>query len=60
MKSTKQSAEILDDLFHGCAFCAFVDQAITEQSWPDPEATRRRAYRYYEEELSRKHLNKSR
>ena len=44
--------EILDDLFHGCALAAFIDQAIQERGPPDMEATRRRAFRYYEEELA--------
>lgn len=44
--------EILDDLFHGCAFAAFVEQAAIEGGWPDPEATRIRAYRHYEQALA--------
>lgn len=44
--------DILDDLFHGCAFAAFVEQAAIERDWPDPEATRIRAYRHYEEALA--------
>lgn len=40
--------------FHGCAFAAFVDQAIAQGGPPDQEATRRRAYRYYEEALAEK------
>ena len=44
--------EMWDDLFHGCAWAAFVDQATEERGPPDPELTRRRAYRYYEEELA--------
>ncbi len=43
----------LDDLFHGCALRAFVEQAERQQGWPDPEETRRLAYRYYEEALAR-------
>ena len=46
--------EILDDLFHGCAIAAFVDQAVAQGGPPDREATRRRAYRYYEEALAAK------
>jgi hypothetical protein len=46
--------EILDDLFHGCALIAYIDQAIEEQGPPDCERTRRRAYRYYEEALAAK------
>jgi hypothetical protein len=42
----------LDEPFHAIAFTAFVEQAIEEQGWPDPEKTRQRAYRLYEEELA--------
>ncbi|TXT36758.1 MAG: Uncharacterized protein FD138_891 [Planctomycetota bacterium] len=44
--------DILDDLFHGCAFVAFVEQAALTGGSPCPEATRRLAYRYYEEALA--------
>jgi hypothetical protein len=44
--------DILDDLFHGCALAAFIDQAIQERGPPDMEATRRRAFAYYEQELA--------
>lgn len=47
-----QTDEILDDLFHGCAFAAFVEQAALTGGSPCPEATRRLAYRYYEEALA--------
>jgi len=43
---------ILDDLFHGCAFAAYIELAIACRGIPDPDATRRLAYRYYEEELA--------
>lgn len=46
--------DVWDDLFHGCAWAAYIDQAHAEQGWPDMEATRRRAFRYYEDELARK------
>ena len=46
--------DILDDLFHGCALAAYLDQAGAEQGWPSSEATRRRAYRYYEDALAAK------
>jgi hypothetical protein len=46
--------DIWDDLFHGCAWAAYIDQAHAEHGPPDSDATRRRAYRYYEEELARK------
>ena len=45
---------ILDDLFHSAAFSAFVHQAIEQGGPPDSEATRCRAYRYYEEALAEK------
>jgi hypothetical protein len=44
--------EILDDLFHACAFSAFLEQAHAQHGWPDSEATRRRAYDSYEQELA--------
>lgn len=43
---------ILDDLFHGCALAAFVEQAVADAGWPGPNATRDRAYRYYEQALA--------
>jgi hypothetical protein len=50
--------DILDDLFHGCAFRAYLEQAALEQGPPDSEATRRRAYRIYEEALAEKNRAK--
>lgn len=50
--SDAQTDDILDDLFHGCAFAAFVEQAALTGGSPCPEATRRLAYRYYEEALA--------
>ena len=47
-----------DDLFHGCAFAAFIDQAIEQGGPPDEEATRKRAYRYYEEALAEKNAQR--
>lgn len=46
------SESILDDLFHGCAFTAFVEQALASQTWPCPDATRRQAYDLYESALA--------
>jgi hypothetical protein len=51
---TTRGDDILDDLFHGCALIAYIDQAIEEQGPPDCERTRRRACRYYEEALAEK------
>jgi hypothetical protein len=44
----------MSDMFHGCAFAAFVEEAAKASGPPCPEATRRRAYRYFEELLSEK------
>jgi len=43
--------DILDDLFHGCAFAAYVRLAMETGKQPDQEATRQLAYRLYEESL---------
>ena len=51
--------DVLDSLFHGCALAAYVDQAIAEQGRPDSEATRQRAYAYYEDALAEKNRRKS-
>jgi hypothetical protein len=48
----KPGDDVLDDLFHGCAFAAFIDQSIEERGPPDIEATRHRAFAYYEQELA--------
>lgn len=50
--------DILDDLFHGCAWAAFIEQARIEDSWPDVEKTRRIAYRLYEQSLRASPLKK--
>ncbi len=44
---------IWDDLFLGCALAAYVAEARASGGVPDSEATRRRAYRLYEEQLAR-------
>jgi hypothetical protein len=51
--------DILGGLFHGCALAAYLDQAAAEQGWPDSEATKRRANRYYEDALSEKNRRTS-
>ncbi len=45
--------DIFDDLFHGCALAAFVEQGHLQKAWPDREQTRRRAFQLYEERLAR-------
>jgi hypothetical protein len=57
---TAEYDDILDSLFHGCALAAYLDQAAVDGQWPpDSEATRQRAYRYYEEALAEKNRRKS-
>jgi len=51
---TADHDDILDSLFHGCAWAAYLDQAAEEGGWPSREGTRRRAYRYYEDALAAK------
>ena len=48
-----------DDLFHGCALAAYIDQAIQQGGPPDEEATRKRAFRYYEMALAEKNLGRA-
>ena len=43
---------VIDDLFHGCALAAFVEQACKARGWPDSEEVRKRAYFLYEQSLS--------
>ena len=44
----------MDEMFPGCAFAAFVEEAAMASGPPCPDATRQRAYRYYEEQLAAK------
>ncbi len=46
--------DIMDDLFHACAFTAFVEEARAQKGPPGLEATRQRAYAYFEEALKTK------
>jgi len=45
--------DITQDLFHCCALIAYVEEARTQGGNPDSEATRRRAYALYEQELQK-------
>jgi hypothetical protein len=47
-------ADLWVSFFHGCTWAALIDHAAEEQGWPDSEKTRKRAYRYYEEELAKR------
>ena len=53
---TKPDDDILDDVFLGCAFEAFLQQARMQQTWPDSEATRQLAYRMYEDALAERNV----
>ncbi len=55
MAAMTSGASILDDLFAGCAATAFAEIWERTGQFPtDSEATRRLAYRYYEEALAEK------
>jgi hypothetical protein len=43
---------ILDDLFHGCAFQAFVEELARTNCLPDSDRTKWRAYAFYEASLA--------
>lgn len=45
---------IFDDLFHGCAWLAFIELLYQQGRPPDSESTRCRAYELYEQELRRR------
>jgi hypothetical protein len=51
--------DILDDLFHGCAFQAYLEIRQETGQWPpDSELTRRRAYRLYEDALAERNRDR--
>jgi len=43
---------ILDDLFHGCALMAFMEEFATTNCLPDSDRTKWRAYAHYEASLA--------
>lgn len=51
--------DILDDIFHGAAFAAFVEEASLAKCEPCPERTKHRAYRYFEAALAEKNQKTS-
>ena len=51
---TDEFDDILDGLFHAAAWAAYLDEAASGQGWPDSEATRQRAFQYYEDALAEK------
>ena len=52
---TETPDDILNDPFHGAALAAYVELAVACGGVPDEEATRRLAFRYFEEALAEKH-----
>jgi hypothetical protein len=50
--------DLLDDLFQSCALHAYLEVAALERAWPSSEATRIRAYAYYEAGLAEKNAAK--
>lgn len=57
---TNADSDILDDLFHGCAFRAFVEEAVESGRLPCVEQTKYRAYQHYEESLAAANARKLR
>lgn len=56
---TTMTDDILDDLFHGCAFQAYLEIRQETGQWPpDSELTRRRAYRLYEDALAERNRDR--
>lgn len=52
--------DIMDDLFHGCAFVAYIEEATKAGGEPCSELTRRRAFQYFEAALAEKQGRKKR
>ena len=60
MTADTESDDILDSLWHGAVWAAYLDQMAEEGRWPpDCEAIRCRAFDYYEEALAEKNRRKS-
>jgi hypothetical protein len=57
---TNRDDHFWDDLFHGAAWRAFIELIGEHGVRPDPEATRKLAYRYYEQALAEKVATRSR
>ena len=54
-----EADDIWDSLWHGCVWAAFLDEAAERRGPPDSEATKRRAYQYYEDALAEKNRRAS-
>lgn len=50
--------DIFDDLFHGCAFAAYVEIALLTGKPPEEETTRCLAFQLYEEALAERNARK--
>lgn len=59
MTTAAEDDDILDSLFHACAFAAWLDEAAARRGPPDQEATRKRCYDYYERALAEKNRRAS-
>ena len=55
-----QPDDFWDDMFHACALQAFIAQAIEQGGQPNQEATRKRAFHYYEKALAEKNARRTR
>lgn len=51
--------DLLDDIFHGAALAAFVEEAYLAKDFPCLIKTRQRAYRYFEDALAEKNAGHS-
>jgi hypothetical protein len=51
MTAAAEYDDIWDSVWHGCVWAAYFDQMAEDGAPPSSEATRRRAYAYYEQEL---------
>lgn len=58
-RSTYDLDTILDDLFHGVAFAAFIEAAIDSGAMPNPVIAKYQAYSLYEQQLAVTRINSS-
>ena len=52
--------DIMDDMFHGCALAAYIEEAAKAGGVPCSELTRRLAFRYFEAALAEKQGRRNR
>jgi hypothetical protein len=51
-------SDIFDSLFHSAALAAYLEVSTASGGPPDPEATKRLAYRIYEDTLAQKNATR--